>query len=363
MLEVATLAKALARDRRFVGTGRFAGAALEPLVVKGLAHDHVRLRGSGCLLRIPKQSQFGYRAAENLAYQATCFERVAASGHGPQLHGTLPPSDDLPMGALLVEEIVGRPPRLPDDLAALAGAMARVHALPLPSVEARAPLEDHRDPLAGALAEVDRQAAYLQEGHLPAETAAQLASELAWAHDFAARMSGRQQPIALVLTDTHPGNFLIRETGEAVIVDLEKALYGAPAIDLAHATVYSSTTWDSEVDAALSLGQVADFYRAYLAAAGPEATARLRPWLLPLRRILVLRALTWCAKWAVLHRASGLADKQRAASTEDWSAENSDPALIAHVGERVVHYLDPATVRQMRGEWLDRPSLESSIGL
>ena len=49
-----------------------------------------------------------------------------------------------------------------------------------------------------------------------------------------------------MLTDTHPGNFLIDETrdgeAKAVIVDLEKALYGSPGIDLAYATVYSSTT-------------------------------------------------------------------------------------------------------------------------
>ena len=49
-----------------------------------------------------------------------------------------------------------------------------------------------------------------------------------------ARRGAGDQAITLVLTDTHPGNFLIRPDGQAVIVDLEKALYGSPGIDLAH---------------------------------------------------------------------------------------------------------------------------------
>src|SRR5690606_29626754 len=62
-------------------------APLEPLPDLGLAHAHVRLAGSGVLARIPKQSQMGLAAADNLAYQAACFERAAASGHAPRLHG------------------------------------------------------------------------------------------------------------------------------------------------------------------------------------------------------------------------------------------------------------------------------------
>jgi aminoglycoside phosphotransferase (APT) family kinase protein len=355
MLDLSRLAKALAAERQLGGRG------LEPLAVKGLAHDHVRLKGTGLLLRIPKQSQFGFRAADNLAYQAACFERVAASGHGPKLSAVLPPSDLLPMGALAVEEIEGRPPVLPDDLPAIAAAMAKVHALPLPAAGARAPLEDHRDPLAGALAEIESQAVYLGEAGLDPESLEQLNAELAWARAEARRGPG-DQAITLVLTDTHPGNFLIRPDGQAVIVDLEKALYGSPGIDLAHATVYSSTTWDTDVHAVLSAEEVAGFYRAYLAAAGPDLAGRLRPWLLPMRRILLLRALTWCAKWSVLHRRSALNQKHEAETTEDWSAENTDPALIAHVAGRVADFLSPACLRRMRGEWLDSPSLESLIG-
>src|SRR5690606_24070022 len=109
------------------------------------------------------------------------------------------------------------------------------------------------------------------------------------------------QPIALVLTDTHPGNFLVDAAGRAVIVDLEKALYGSPATDLAHATLYTSTTWDVASRAAPSVDEIAAFYRRYLGTVAPALGRRLRPWLVPMRRLTFLRAITWCAKWDVLH--------------------------------------------------------------
>lgn len=338
---------------------------LEPLHDKGLAHDHIRIAGQGLLLRVPKQSQFGLSAEVNLRYQAACFERASQSGQAPRLQGLLTPGPELPMGALLVEEIRGRPPRLPRDLPALAACMARVHSLPLPPPQSRPPLEDHGDPVAGAMEEIDAQAVFLDEAELTTAARAEIESELAWARDFKAEAAGRPQPITLVLTDTHPGNFLIEEgpdgEGKAVIVDLEKALYGSPGIDLAHATVYSSTTWDLETHAELSVEEVAGFYRHYLEIAAPELAAALRPWLVPLRRVLFLRAITWCAKWRVLHRRARAAAKHQAKSAEDWSAENTDPATIAHVANRVDDYLSAATLQQMRREWLGRPALEELI--
>ena len=71
-----------------------------------------------------------------------------------------------------------------------------------------------------------------------------------------------------------------------------------------------------------------------------------------MRRLLFLRAITWCVKWSVLHRRALRSDKHAAASTEDWSAENNDPAVIAHVAGRVADYLSAPTLRRMRGEWL-----------
>ncbi len=347
------------------GYGDVQPAELRPLAVKGLAHDHLALAGRDVLLRVPKQSQFALAAAENLSYQAACFQRVAASRRSPRLHAVLPPSAALPMGALLVEHIQGRPPRLPEDLPALAECMARVHALPLPA--SRAPLEDHIDAVAGVMLEIESQATHMDVAQLDIASRGEIIDELAWARDFAAQTAAkaRRQPQTLVLTDTHPGNFLIDASGHAIIVDLEKALYGSPGIDLAHATVYSSTTWDPDVWAELQITEVAAFYRHYLqfagASGGGELANTLRPWLLPMRRLLFLRAITWCVKWQVLQSRARVAAKHLAASTEDWSAENSDPALIAHVAERVATYLSPAILKRMRGEWRGDGSLAAFL--
>jgi aminoglycoside phosphotransferase (APT) family kinase protein len=356
--EIPVLARHLAAQPGFA---EVTAADLAPMQVKGLAHDHLRIRGRGLVLRVPKQSQFALSAQANLAYQAACFDRVSRSARAPGLAAVLPPDPELPMGALAVEEIDGRPPRLPDDLPALAEAMARVHALPLPAPGARPPLADHADPVAGAMAEIERQAAYLEVAGLAPAARAELEDELAWARAFRARVEGTAQPVRLVLTDTHPGNFLIRPDGTAVIVDLEKALYGAPGTDLAHATLYSSTTWDPDTWADLSVEQLAAYYRRYLDGLDPDQAAQLRPWLLPMRRVTFLRALTWCVMWSVEHRRAARAGADAADSAADWSAENSDPELIAHVAERVGEYLRPATLQRMRAEWLADDGLAARL--
>ncbi|HEY0836047.1 MAG TPA: aminoglycoside phosphotransferase, partial [Azospirillum sp.] len=99
-------------------------ADLEPMPLKGVAHDHVRLKGRGVVARIPRWSQVGLDAAANLAHQAAAFARAAPGGHTPELVAVLEPEPGLPMGALLVGEVVGRPPRLPADMAAIAEALA-----------------------------------------------------------------------------------------------------------------------------------------------------------------------------------------------------------------------------------------------
>jgi aminoglycoside phosphotransferase (APT) family kinase protein len=356
--EIPVLARHLALQPGFDDV---TAADLEPMRVKGLAHDHLRIRARGLVLRVPKQSQFALSARDNLAYQAACFDRVSRSARAPGLAAVLPPDPELPMGALAVEQIDGRPPRLPADLPALAEAMARVHALPLPRAEARPPLADHADPVAGAMAEIERQAAYLEAAELAPAARAELEAELAWARGLRARVAGTAQPVRLVLTDTHPGNFLIRPDGTAVIVDLEKALYGAPGTDLAHATLYSSTTWDPDTWADLSIDQLAAFYRRYLDGLDPDQAAELRPWLVAMRRITFLRALTWCAMWSVEHRRSARADAHAADAAADWSAENTDPAVIAHVADRVAEYLRPETLERMRAEWLASDGLAARL--
>jgi Ser/Thr protein kinase RdoA (MazF antagonist) len=238
--------------------------------------------------------------------------------------------------ALLVEHVAGRPARLPQDLPALARALASLHRLPVP--DQRAPLMAPADPLADLLAEVDRQAAFL-DGPVDPVSRAAIEAERRSLQPLLAR-PGRP-PVCLVSFDAHPGNFVVRPDGQAVLVDLEKCRYGHAGIDLAHATLYTSTTWDESTRSILSDADVQAFIEVWERSAGLLA-APCRPWHLPLRRAMWLWSVTWCAKWRVLSQRAPAADG------EDWSSRHSREALVAHVRERVDHYLDPQVVASVR---------------
>ncbi len=319
------------------------GATLEPLLDKGLAHHHVRLVGTGLLARIPKQSQLGLPPAANLSHQQACFERAAPSGHSPRLHGVLPVSDRLPRGALLVEEIVGDAAVLPRDLDAIARALGAIHALPVPPESHRLPLGSASDPLQALVGEVMEQARHLPAAQLKPEVTALLRHELTALQQLPVR-SGRP-PAHLIAFDAHPGNFVVRASGEAVLVDLEKCRYGYAGLDLAHGTLYTSTTWDLESQAVLSLQQVLAFYEAWGESVGVVAAAA-RPWHCALRHAMWLWSLSWCCKWRALSQRPA----QRPQAGEDWSVAHSDSSLVAHVRERVDHYLSSQSIARVQQE-------------
>ena len=316
------------------------------LTTKGISHDHWRLGDSGLVLRVPRMSQWGMTAEAQLAYEAAAFERASASGHCPALRDTIPTSDVLPRGALVVELIVGRPPQLPADLDAIVDAFVAIHSLAVPPPEARAPLQSHDAPVSATLAVIDDQAAYLADAQLPDAARAALVDELAWARAFA-KQGEPDMALCLVGTDTHPGNFLIDDDGRAWFVDLEKALYGAPPIDLAHATLAVATGWDPDCACRLSRQQIAAFYRTYLDRIGPARAQELRPWLLPLRRLTWLRTMTWFARW------------QAAWQTSDHPAAR-DAAMSAHIARHIAASFDVDAIAQARSEWL-APDLATAI--
>ena len=334
---------------------------LEVLPTSGLAHDHVRCRGLGLLLRVPRQSQLALDAKANLAYQAACFERMGPSGRTPRLSGVIAPSAALPMGALAVEEIVGGPASLPADLSAVAEALAAIHALPVPPETARPPLKDPSNPVFDTLREVEGQARHLSDPRAPVSPAAKAAieAEIAAMQAFAERTA--PPPKTLISFDAHPGNFIRQASGRAVLVDLEKGRYGGAGFDLAHATLYTSTTWDVATYAELTAAEVAGFYTAWLSAVPEDMARAYRPWLLPMRRIMWLWSVTWCAKWAVESQLDTVTDKHNAQSTEDWSSDNTDRALIDHVAGRVRTYLSDDIVGRVIEEWTADNALTAAL--
>lgn len=318
--------------------------SMHPMADTGLAHHHVWLEREKIdwVARLPKQSQMRLDPAANLDYQAACFGRASQGGHAPSLHGILPSGPELPRGGLLVSAIRGRQAQLPKDLPDIAEALASFHVLDVPDAEARPPLLSPADPWAAMLEEVREQAGFIDQAELASDARRLIEAELAALPE---RLPpGTDAEPRLISFDAHPGNFLITESGRAVMVDLEKCRYSLPGFDLAHASLYTSTTWDLQSRAVLTPAEVAAFYRHWIATSGFEGNAAT---LLACRRAMWLWSLTWCAKWRASHLRSRDADTRG----EDWSAELSDNALIAHVRDRVDHYLSVAAIEHVRDEF------------
>ncbi|MGE0256665.1 MAG: aminoglycoside phosphotransferase [Alphaproteobacteria bacterium] len=328
------------------GFGDVAREALVPMPeATGVSHDHVRLAGRGLVLRVPRFRQSGAPAAAFLAAQAAAFARASVSGHVPALAAVLDCSDVLPGGALVVTDIAGRKPALAGatrdaDLAAMARALAAIHTLPVPPPDARVPLPVHADPFAETLAAIEAQAAFIERAGLAPASRRALLEELDWARAAAAGAT-RPAPV-LAGSDTHPGNFLIDAAGKAWFVDLEKAAYGAAAIDLAHATLPTSTGWDPDIAATVPDAAVAAFERTWAAAAGPALAAAVLADRTVFRRLTWLRTITWFARW-------------KASWSQDAGGAARDPRLAAHVGRHVARCFLPAAIARQRAEWLDGP--------
>lgn len=329
----------------------YAQCSLEILPDKGLAHHHVRIVGSGVIARIPKQSQLNLSAQDNLFYQAAAFERASRGGHAPRLIDILLPDPSLPRGALLVQEIIGTTPDLPADLGAISRAMASFHALPLPCDAQRAPLRHSSDPLKDMLDEISQQAVFLDQARLSPISLQEIRQGL---RSLAQRCKAdTRPPRRLISFDSHPGNFLVTSNHRAILVDLEKARYSYPSFDLAHATLYTSTTWDIDTYAELTHEHVLSAYVAWEDAMDAATAQATRGWHGPLRLAMWLWSITWCAKWRLLSQR-----ESAASSGEDWSYQLSSESLISHVRGRVDHYLSAEIVHRV---WTECRTLEQAL--
>jgi hypothetical protein len=312
---------------------------LSILTTKGISHDHWRIGDSGLVLRVLRMSQWNMTSDQQLIYEATAFKRAAASGHCPRLHGVVQPCEGLPRGALIVDLIDGHPPWLSDDLVTIADAFTAIHQLPVPPPDEQPPLQIHTDPVAATLRVIEEQAAYIPDAQLSTNARAMIYDELVWAREFATH---GEPDIALCLvgTDTHPGNFLVDRDGRAWFVDLEKALYGVPPIDLAHATLTVATGWDPDSAARLTTDQVGGFYRRYLDRCDPEVATKISPWLLPLRRLTWLRTMTWFARWQAA-----------------WQGGNHpasrDAKMTAHIAAHIAASFETDAITEARVDWLE----------
>ncbi|MGQ0580518.1 MAG: phosphotransferase family protein [Reyranella sp.] len=318
---------------------------LEPLPATGTAHGHVGLPG-GLIARVAYAYAGDPGAAARLDVQAAAFRLLAPSKCTPVLHDVLPPREGLPGGALIVDRLVGHVPTLPRDLGAMAVSLAVLHSLKPPP--ASSPIPRQKNPFRETLELIEQNALRFLDKAVPDEAArAEIAEELGLMCGMASVVAGRPQPLTIALADTHPGNFIMTSDGTAWFVDLEKVHIGSPAIDLAHATLPTSTLWHPEVGQILTRGQVAGFYAQYLARVGEARAAELEPWLMPMRRLTWLRTTMFMARWRVQTRQPRDPD-----DPGQWSDAGLESAMKVHLQARIDQCLGRDQVRAIRAEWL-----------
>ena len=319
----------------------------ERLPATGTAHGHVRL-ANGLLARIAYAHEGDPAAATRLAVQAEAFRHLTPAGRTPALHDVILPRSGLPGGALIVDFIEGRAPRLPEALPALVDTLARLHALPLPP--AASPIPRQANPFLETLEAIELNAMrFLDKAVADAGARAEIAEELRLMRGMALAFARRTQPLTVALADTHPGNFIVDAAGRAWFVDLEKVHVGSPAIDLAHATLATSTLWHPDIGVRLSRDEVQGFYESYLDRIGRERADGLRPWLQPMRRLTWLRTTLFMARWRVETR------RPRDPSNPDlgqWSDSGLEPRMKAHINATIDRCFDRDFIRGVRAEWL-----------
>ncbi len=316
--------------------------AVEPVPVAGRVHLHWRVTcpdGAVRLIRVPRMSHLGLSPRANLTYAIEAFRRMAPSGSVPRLHRVLRVSTDLPWGAVVVDRIEGAPPALPGDLPAIARAVAAIHRLPVPDPAGRRPLVDPTDPVAYLLGVVREQLAAAAPA-LATRIRTLLDEEFETARRAADVLPDR--PAAtLTVSDCHPGNFRIVVGGEAVLLDVERPTYDSPTIDLAHASLPTSLTWDPAVTGTATRSDIVAFHRAWAAATPPALAARVRRDVLLYRRLIWLRTTTWACAWALRERVID----RLAAGLDD------DPGDLPPLARRLARFIDPAMMEQARSGW------------
>ena len=319
-------------------------ADLRSLPAVGTAHGHVRLPKS-LLARVAYAHDNDATAAMRLYAQAEAFRHLLPSGRTPRLHEVIERRPGLPGGALIVDFIEGHPPRLPQELGAMAETLARIHGLPLPSPGS--PIPRQVNPFLETLEAVELAAMrFLDKAVSDPGARAEIAEELRAMRGVALALGRQAQPLTVALADTHPGNFIVDKSGVAWFVDLEKVHVGSPAIDLAHAILPTSTLWHPDVGKLLTRREVEHFYDFYLARIGVKAATALRPWLMPMRRLTWLRTTLFMARWRVETRAP-----RDPANTTQWSNSGLDPKMKRHIDACIDLCFGRETIMAIRSEW------------
>jgi aminoglycoside phosphotransferase (APT) family kinase protein len=271
------------------------------------------LEGGGVhhVCRLVTASQMDMQLAEQTRYEYAALGLLAPSGVTPRPFFCDATLEELPHGLIVEQFLPGRPLDYRLDLAGAAEAVAAYHSLP---VAAHAPLFRPQRLLEAIYAEsqgfigVFRAAPGRLAPLVPLFDAA-FARALAALPDEAAFQQGN--PPVYVNYDLNPFNFVVDAPegapGRVSVIDWEKARVSAPAQDLAHFLVITTTLWKQSRAHLLSPAEEELFLSTYCRARPGVDEGLLRLQVDLMRFFIYLRALSWCAMAWVEYQRPGRA--------------------------------------------------------
>ena len=326
---------------------------VEPLADSGLAHWHFRLKNQNRIVRIPKQSQMGLTPQKNLEYEKACYQVCQPSGVTPKFYDSIAVSKKFEMGGLIVEEIVGREIELKHDILKVAHCLAKLHLTPIDDNEEI--IFRPKNPIQAMLEEVQHQSQFLDQSNQGKRVKSIVIEQFDGVKNELNQIDFRSIPLSLISFDCHPANYIVNKKEQAILVDLEKCRYSYAGFDLAHATLYTSTTWgqrDNFIEFTLSDVEVITFYQDWLEKMPRNFALASLPILLILRKLMWLWAVTWSAKWLVQSKKT-----KQEEQGQNWSAELSEKELVDTVAINVQDYLQEETILKIISTWAHHADL------
>lgn len=280
-------------------------SGVAPLASNGLTHDHYILQGAGKLLRVPRRNQLGMAPADYLAQQEQVYNAASPSGATPKIFGTLPPQENLPNGALVIEYIDSRKPSSDADRTAMAQALAALNATQSPDIPVAA------KPFASQWFVIhDIFGEAMQGEKIDKEVRKLLAAEKAALKAEMDKLTAA--PMGLIGADSHVGNFIIDKSGKAWFVDLEFLTTDVPHIDAADAASPLTSRLDPSNKFVFTPAQKEQFYKDWGTASGYDSSGDLMKLA---ERMVNLRTLAWLCYWVEEGHAQQNAPK---ASRDNW---------------------------------------------
>lgn len=250
--------------------------------------------------RLVTGTQIGLPLTEQAVYEHDALKLLAASGVTPKPYHVDPNPTGLLYPLIIEEYLPGNPLDYATDIASAARCIARIHVLGVPNEHH---LQTHPDPAPAILEESSALAEpYFDWDGATSESKAALRKGFERIESFLERKGlFTGDDLSIVNYDLNTHNFVV-ESGEAKLLDWEKARIAPLTQDLAHFLLPTTTLWRDDTAALLTEEQEQEFIETYLEHSPVDDAERFHAQLEAMKTIVSLRAVSWCA-WALQETA------------------------------------------------------------